>query len=129
VTERELVSLITEWAWLLDHGRAEELVELITPDGEVLGLGEPLLGHGGLLTWAQKRSANTSRRTQHQISNFRFAPAGDGRATGHVSIVLRVVDERSPAPREDFVGEYHDEYVATSEGWRFARRVLVALGS
>lgn len=124
-----LEGLVLDWSWLLDHGRPHDAADLLTDDGVFLGFPEPIVGRDGFRAWADRRAAKTDRQTHHQITNLRLRHVADGRADGSVGLVLRVVDADSSVPREDFVGEYVDEFRRTSEGWRFQKRTLVALGS
>jgi ketosteroid isomerase-like protein len=122
-----ITSLVTEWAWLLDHDRWHEIAELMTDDGVVVGLGPDRHGPDGMRAWADARAAKTGRRTLHQLTNLRATDGPDG-VLVTTALVLRAVDAGSPDPRVEFVGEYRDRCVPTDAGWRFARRELVALG-
>jgi 3-phenylpropionate/cinnamic acid dioxygenase small subunit len=120
-------ALITEYAWLLDHRRWPDVIELFTEDAEVTIRGRAILGHSGLRDWAAHRAANQSRKTQHQMTLLRLEPAEDGAVRGTAALVLHVAKSGGSGTYVDLVGEYRDEYVRTAPGWRFHRRVLVPL--
>ena len=122
-------ALVTEYAWLLDHRRFEEVVGLCTDDCELKIRGQKIYGAEGLREWLDQRATNQSRRaSQHQMSLLRLAPTDDrDLVTGTAALVLHVAKSGSSGSYVDLVGEYQDEYVRTGEGWRFRRRTLVTL--
>lgn len=128
---RAVSELIMRWAWLLDHDRCLEIVDLLTEDAVVTGLGPARHGRQGMRDWAVARAARLDRKTHHQLTNIVVHP-GDGVSGGEVlesttALVLRVVDADHTEPYVDFVGEYRDRCVRTPVGWRFARRAIVPL--
>jgi 3-phenylpropionate/cinnamic acid dioxygenase small subunit len=123
----EIQALVNEYAWLLDHRRWADVIELFTEDAEVTIRGRAILGHSGLRDWAAHRAANRSRKTQHQMTLLRLEPEQDGVVRGTAALVLHVAKSGGSGTYIDLVGEYRDEYLRTATGWRFRRRVLVPL--
>jgi 3-phenylpropionate/cinnamic acid dioxygenase small subunit len=120
--------LVTEYAWLLDHRRFDDVLALFTEDAELRIRGQRITGADGLQEWLEERAANQHQRSsQHQMSLLRLEPVDDGRIRGTAALVLHVAKSGSSGTYVDLVGEYQDEYVRTDEGWRFRRRVLVTL--
>ena len=121
-------SLVTEYAWLLDHRRFDEVLALFTDDAEIKIRGQKIAGADGLQKWLDQRAASQGRRSsQHQMSLLRLEPGHDGSVSGTAALVLHVAKSGSSGTYVDLVGEYQDEYVLTDGGWRFRRRVLVTL--
>jgi 3-phenylpropionate/cinnamic acid dioxygenase small subunit len=124
-------ALVTEYAWLLDHRRFEEVVGLCTEDCELRIRGVRIDGADGLREWLDQRATSQSRRaSQHQMSLLRLEPVGGGNrdvVAGTAALVLHVAKSGSSGSYIDLVGEYQDEYVKSGAGWRFRRRTLVTL--
>jgi ketosteroid isomerase-like protein len=116
-------ALVTEYAFLLDHRRWQDVAALCTDDVVLTIRGRNVVGKPGLAEWAEQRASKGSRRTQHQMSNLRLEPGPDS-VTGTVSLALHVARSGSGSTDVEFVGEYVDEYVRTPAGWRFRRRRL-----
>ena len=125
----QIEALVTEYAWLLDHRRFEEVLGLCTEDCELKIRGVKIHGAEGLKEWLDQRAASQSERSsQHQMSLLRLESTGDGDViTGTAALVLHVAKSGSSGSYVDLVGEYQDEYVRTGEGWRFRTRTLVTL--
>jgi 3-phenylpropionate/cinnamic acid dioxygenase small subunit len=121
-------ALVTEYAWLLDHRRFDEVVGLCTPDAELKIRGQKIHGAEGLRGWLDQRAASQSKRaSQHQMSLLRLEPGEDGIVKGTAALVLHIAKSGGTGSYVDLVGEYQDEYVLTDDGWRFRSRVLVTL--
>jgi 3-phenylpropionate/cinnamic acid dioxygenase small subunit len=118
--------LVTEYAWLLDHRKWHDVIDLCTDDAVLNIRGREIIGKPGLAAWAEHRAENKTRRTQHQMTNLRLEAETPDRVTGTASLVL-VVAKGGSGTYVDLVGEYHDEYVRTADGWRFRRRRLKLL--
>jgi 3-phenylpropionate/cinnamic acid dioxygenase small subunit len=120
--------LVTEYAWLLDHRRFDEVLDLCTGDAELKIRGQKILGADGLREWLDQRAASEGKRSsQHQMSLLRLEPVEDDVINGTAALVLHVAKSGTSGSYIDLVGEYQDEYVRTGDGWRFRRRTLVTL--
>jgi hypothetical protein len=125
---QELLDLVVEHAWLLDHARWHDVADLYLEDGILTLDGHTLTGRAQFLAWADKRAANADRHTHHQCTNIRLASDGTGCAVGTVMLVLFVSD--GGAPHVEFVGEYRDNYERDDAGqWRFRARSLRRLAA
>jgi 3-phenylpropionate/cinnamic acid dioxygenase small subunit len=120
-------SLVTEYAWLLDHQRWEEVADLCTDDAVLFIRGREIVGKPGLAEWAARRAERANRRTQHQMTLLRLTPVGADEVEGTAALVLHVAKTGGGGTYVDLVGEYEDEYVRTGEGWKFHRRRLVQI--
>jgi SnoaL-like domain len=117
-----LERLVTEAAWRVDEGRSETLNELFTEDGVlILGTNE-LKGRDAIQTWGrQLDEARTYACIRHVAGNMRFTIVGDNEAEG-VTILTVFMDDDTSTTVPWVVGEDHDHFVRTEEGWRFKSR-------
>lgn len=119
--------LLVELTWCLDNRQAGSLHELVTED-IVFQIGdEPVIGRDALLTWGERfDETNPLPGIRHSLSNPRFVSNGTDRATGTVMVTAFFVPtdgtEEITATTPFAVGQDHDTYVRTSEGWRLASR-------
>jgi SnoaL-like protein len=124
----ELSRLVIEHAWRTDNGRADTLHELWAEDGE-LDLGSTVLrGRQAIADWGRQLVENPPWLTIHHVcGNMRFVMDGADAAVGStILIVFMDVDgTKSSVPFN--VGEDHDRFVRSEQGWRFASRRWVEL--
>jgi len=120
-------ALVTEYAWLLDHRRWDDVAGLMTDDVVLKIRGKEIVGQAGMVEWADYRRQKESRRTQHQMTLLRIEPVDDDTIKGTAALVLHVAKTGGSDTYVDLVGEYQDEYVRTAGGWRFRRRTLVTI--
>jgi hypothetical protein len=118
----QLTQLVTEIAWRTDHGKADTVHELFVDEGE-MSLGQTILrGREEIREWGRKRAAATDV-TRHVSTNMRFIADGDDRAEG-TTVITQYMDKGDgpgttvPAA----VGEDHDRFVRTDQGWRLVSR-------
>ncbi len=125
--------LAVDFARHVDHGDVESVVSLFTDDAVFERRGETLRGKHEIREAQLRRSKSVV--TRHLCTNIAVDMSGDDRATGVVSFILfrhdhaaARTDAGKPAPLgvAETVGEYHDEYRRTGDGWRIARRVARA---
>jgi 3-phenylpropionate/cinnamic acid dioxygenase small subunit len=119
--------LVTEYAWLLDHRRWDDVAGLCTDDAVLFIRGREIVGKAGLTDWAAYRAQKKSRRTQHQMSLLRLQQVEPDAVRGTAALVLHVAKTGGSGTYVDLVGEYEDEYARTPDGWRFRRRRLVPI--
>ena len=119
-------NLVIDLVHLGDHGEVEKAVDLWQPDGTWIRGGKPFTGRAELIELFKRGSATTVIR--HIVTDTRVIVKDADHATG-VSYYLAVNNDpktdspKMPLPLEPFsMGEWHDEYVRTPAGWRFAKR-------
>jgi ketosteroid isomerase-like protein len=123
-------ALVNEYAWRLDHQRWHEIADLCTDDAVLLIRRREIVGKAGLAEWADYRAAKEeTRKTLHQMTNLRVEAVDRDHATGIAALVLHIATGGGNQTYVDLVGDYHDEYVRTRDGWRFSRRRLVKIGT
>ena len=125
----QLSRLVIEAAWRVDLGRSDTLAELFLPEGE-LDLGETTLrGRAAIRDWGLAvMAANTYPGIRHVAGNMRFVATGPDSAEGTTMLTVFMDHDGDWATSVPWVvGEDHDRFVRTDEGWRFAHRAWVQL--
>lgn len=128
-TRVAIEDLIIEHAWLIDHGRANELPDLYTEDGRMLGLGGDIVGRAAITAWSERRAAMQERTSRHAYSNLRLVPETDDCVRGSMIVTVYRRDGVTVGPATPLmVGDYEDVYERGDDNrWRFAERKLVTL--
>ncbi len=127
----ECRNLVIELVHLGDHGEVEKAVDLWVPDGTWIRGGKPFTGRAELIASFQRSTTTTVNR--HLVTDTRVIVKDSDHAEG-VSYYLVVNNDpktdnpKLPLPLELFsMGEWHDRYVRTPNGWRFAFREVKRL--
>ncbi len=131
VIERACERLITDYARFVDFGNAARIAELFTEDGVWEGPGTRMEGREAIRAGFWKREGVMRRVSRHVCTNVAIEVLGPGEARGLSYLVNYRYDRRdgedatapAPAGAPKYVGEYHDRFVRTPGGWRFAERV------
>ncbi|MEZ5076839.1 MAG: nuclear transport factor 2 family protein [Solirubrobacterales bacterium] len=131
--ERACERLIVEYARRVDFGEAERVAELFTADGRWEGSELLLEGREEIRRWFAERQRLERRVSRHVCTNVAVEVVSETEASSLCYMVnyrhdRREGDEALPVPTEvpKYVGELHDSFRLTEEGWRFAsRRVTV----
>ena len=131
VIERACERLITDYARFVDFGNAARIAELFTPDGVWEGPGARMEGQEAIRAGFWRREGVTRRVSRHVCTNVAIDVLGPSEARGLSYLINYRHDRRdgddpgapAPAGPPKYVGEYHDRFVRTAEGWRFAERV------
>ncbi|MGZ4619591.1 MAG: nuclear transport factor 2 family protein [Frankiaceae bacterium] len=124
----QLCRLVTEHAWRTDNGRSDTLYELWAEDGE-LDLGSTLLrGRHAIAVWGRQLVENPPWNTIHHVcSNMRFVTDGPDAAAGSTMLIVFMDADGTKSSVPFNVGEDHDRFVRTGDGWRFVSRRWVEL--
>ena len=133
LAERACERVICEYAERLDGGRPDSIWELFTEDGvwEMPG-GKTFRGRDELATDGAVVLWTADRVTMHFCTNIIVRVTSPTEAIGHCYFFNQRADFASagaverPAPPDvpRYVGEYHDTFTLTSEGWRIAHRFV-----
>jgi len=125
----QLSRLVTEHAWRADNGRADTIHELYIDDGELIIGPTPLRGREAILEWGRQLVENPPWRSiRHVCGNMRFVSDGPDEAAGTTILTVFMVAGSEAATTRPFsVGEDHDRFIRTKEGWRFVARRWVEL--
>lgn len=126
----ELSRLIQEIAWRIDHLQAATVAELVSNDVEFRADPDnPVLGREAMAAWgAGFDAANPLPGIRHSVSNARFVDTGDGTASGTSMLTAYFTPAgQAPTTAPFAVGEDHDTFVRTAEGWKLASRLWVPM--
>lgn len=121
-----IAKLVIEFSYLLDHGRADEVARLFTPDAvfENPRQGLRLVGRPSIGDYYARR-ARDLRTTRHISTNLHIVFETADRAAGTRLITYYRGDGAGPpfAAEPGSVGEYTEIFVRGDDGqWRFALR-------
>jgi hypothetical protein len=129
LAERACERLMTDYTRFVDFGEAARIADLFSADGVWEADGVRMDGRDAIRAGFSARQGVGRRTSRHVITNVAVDVVGPEEATALSYLVNYRHDSRSgtaerPAPVDHpkFVGEYHDRFVRTADGWRFARR-------
>ena len=115
-------SLSLQFGRLQDERRHDELAGLMTVDATYVRLGEELKVDE-FIAWVKTTPPN---KTRHFVTSTVFPVIEEKLAKGitYYTLYLYGGDEDTPYPLEGpfVVGEYHEEFALTENGWRIGRR-------
>ena len=115
-------SLSLQFGRLQDERRHDKLADLMTVDATYVRLGEELKVDE-FIAWVKTTPPN---KTRHFVSSTVFSVIEETLAKGitYYTLYLYGGDEDTPYPLEGpfVVGEYHEEFALTENGWRIGRR-------
>lgn len=128
--ERHCERLIADYARCVDFGEAARIADLFTVDG-VWEAGDVRMdGRDAIRAGFSRREGVTRRVSRHVCTNVAVDVVSDDEARGLCYLINYRHDRwdgedpgaPSPAGHPKFVGEYHDRFRRTPEGWRFFHR-------
>ena len=123
----ELEALIAEHAYRLDFHISENLGELYTQDGRLLGAGPDCIGREAVNAYGRGRASMKDRRARHVCTNFHFVQEAPHRIKGTCFIMLFRSVGSALAPAEPIaLADAHDIYCREADGaWRIQERRIV----
>ena len=123
--EQECRDLVTKLNHYHDHRRAEDAVALFAEDGCWIRRGRPIRGAAELLASFKRGGTRVNR---HVGAATLITVRDENHAEG-VTYYLAfhhdpgTFEAKLPLPGEPpSMGEWHDKFVRTPQGWRFAER-------
>lgn len=114
--EADCARLIALYANLNDEARWDEVAELYAEDGVMVRPTAPNAPVAGREAILEAFKARPPRTTRHICSNVVIDVESDSTARG-TSAMLLFTGEAAP-----LVGSFHDRFILTDDGWRFAER-------
>nr|WP_246465655.1 nuclear transport factor 2 family protein [Novosphingobium jiangmenense] len=114
--EHDCARLVALYANLNDDARWDEVAALYAEDGVMYRPTAPDQGVEGREAILAAFKARPPRTTRHVCSNVVIDVEGPATARG-TSAMLLFTGEGAP-----LVGSFHDRFVLTADGWRFAER-------
>lgn len=123
----ELARLVTEFAWRVDNGSAGTLGELVTDDAVIDLAGAPIRGRQAVAEWGRQLETPPWNTIRHVVGNPRFVYDGPDAAIGTTLLIVFMDADGMKSSVPWNVGEDHDRFVRTEQGWRLAARTWVEL--
>ncbi len=129
--EAECERLCIAFSHLVDQRRYADLVALFTADGCFERFGKVHVGHAAIRRELETRS--TDMVTRHLCTGTLFDTVDADKAESVTYFLVARQDgiegQTPPYPLDglDAVGELHDSFERTVQGWRIARRKVVAV--
>lgn len=121
---RDLVIAITQYG---DHRDAEKATALFAEDATWLRAGKPYKGHAEILE-SYRRSSKT-QVTRHMNGGTMVTIKDDNHAESVTYYIALHHDPKVETPKFPLpfdppfsMGEWHDKFVRTPQGWRFSSR-------
>ena len=115
--EADCARLVALYANLNDAARWDAVAALYAEDGVMTrptAPDAPVIGRAAILAAFQARPPRTTR---HICSNVVIDVVSSAEARGESAMLLFTAPDAPP-----LVGSFHDRFVLTAEGWRFAER-------
>ncbi len=121
----EIEALVTEFAYLIDHGQSARVAELFAPQGWYgREGGAKSEGRDAVrAAYARRGSESPARLSRHLFANLRIEFDGAEGASGLSTLMLIAGDGAAPLPMNvTLVQDYVDRYVRIDGTWLFLSR-------
>ena len=118
--------LVLNYAYYRDRPDADGVAAQFTEDARLEVLGQTFIGRDKI--HARIEAGKGGPVFRHMMSTIRIFPVDQNQATGVSYVtVYSAPPGDMPQPINNFaaVGEYHDRFVRTAEGWKIAERKFV----
>lgn len=123
----QIQALLTEWAYLIDHGQAAAVVELFTADASFDSAGMLSQGRAELAARFERRQAR-ERTSRHVWSNLRLTALGPDLVQGEAILTVFRHDGPGVGPATAaLVLDLRDRYTQVAGRWRIAARTLTRI--
>jgi hypothetical protein len=120
---QDLIDLIVEFAWRVDHRSADTIHELVTDDVFIQMAYGPMVGKAAVEAWGRERAA-VDRTTRHIMTNFRFRVVGTDKVEGSsMSVIFRSEGSQVAPALPWAVTECSDVFVRQEGMWKFASHI------
>lgn len=120
VAERDIRKIVALYPQYADDAKDKGWADLFTPDGEFVVGDRVVKGRAALAEWLLGTLKGPPMR--HLMLNNDIEIVSEREARGSLDMALLLHKDGNwvvgPAPR------YHDLYVRTEDGWKFARRTI-----
>jgi hypothetical protein len=120
---QDLIDLVVEFAWRVDHRSADTIHELVTDDVFIQMAYGPMVGRDAVKAWGADRAA-VDRTTRHIMTNFRFRVVGKDKVEGSsMSVIFRSEGSQIAPALPWAVTECSDVFVRQEGRWKFASHI------
>jgi hypothetical protein len=131
LAERACERLIVDYCRFVDFGEASRIADLFTEDGTWEGPDLVMAGREDIRAGFLRREGVVRRVSRHVCTNVGIDVLSADEAVGLCYLVNYRYDRKEAAVGDEaavpsdvpkYVGDYHDRFRRTAEGWRFAER-------
>jgi hypothetical protein len=122
---QEIESVLAEWSWLIDHGRAEEASVFFAQDAEQSIGGITASGIEAIAQGLKRRAEMTGRTSRHVISNLRLSMSSDATVEAAWILTLYRSDDANKPARPMMVNDVQDTFHKEAVGWKIKSRKIV----
>ncbi len=125
---RDCINLVTDYAYYRDRFDAVGFSSLFTEDASLTVVGQTWVGRDQIRSRIE--GLDNSGKIRHLMSTIRIEPIDERHASG-VSYATIYSAPAGSNSVEGFaiMGEYHDSFVLTDDGWRISKRELKSVFS
>ena len=125
---RDCINLVTDYAYHRDRYDAAEFSNLFTEDASLSVGSQTWEGRSNIR--ARIEGLDKSGSIRHLMSTIRIEPIDELHASG-VSYATIYTSAAGSNSTEGFaiIGEYHDNFVLTDDGWKISKRELKSVFS
>jgi len=122
---RACTNLVTDYAYHRDQFNAQEFSNLFTENASLTVVNQTWVGRGNIEQRIE--GLKTGSTIRHEMSTIRIIPVDDDHATGvSYATIYSAPEGETAVSGFALMGEYHDEFVRTTEGWKISKRVLIS---
>ena len=126
---QEIESVLTEWSWLIDHGRAQEASVLFAHDAEQSIAGVTASGIEAIAQGLKRRADMTGRTSRHVISNLRLSMSSEATVEAAWILTLYRSDDANKPAKPMMVNDVQDIFRKEADGWKIRSRKIVPVFS
>ena len=118
-------NLVTDYAYHRDQFNAKEFADLFTEDASLTVVNQTWEGRAEIEQRIE--GLKTGSTIRHEMSTIRIVPIDEDHATGvSYATIYSAPAGQTSVNGFTLMGEYHDEFVRTADGWKFSKRVLIS---
>ena len=128
-TRQEIESVLAEWSWLIDHGKAQEASVFFTHDAEQSIAGVTANGIEAIAQGLKRRAEMTGRTSRHVISNLRLSMSSEASADVSWILTLYRSDDANRPAKPLMVSDVQDRFRKEAGGWKIRSRKIVPVFS
>ena len=117
-------NLVTDYAYHRDQFNAKEFANLFTEDASLTVVNQTWVGRAEI----EQRivGLTTGSTIRHEMSTIRIVPVDADHASGiSYATIYSAPAGVTTVSGFTLMGEYHDEFVRTQDGWKISKRVLI----